>query len=166
MKRDNFTLITTFVTLSMLVTTGYLVFNGNFAKSAGASAVIVIIAMGAAHYFSRKGLEYNINPVGWLLAAPLFFALVGFGVWAGCVGGAYLLNSIVKAAPTVDFLELVSGIMSRGLAYAQIGLLIGAAWAIPTSLLMFLFRKASGQTKETQTLRERAFNSELRQHVA
>jgi hypothetical protein len=164
MKRDNSTIITEFITLAVFTTTGYLWLNGNFATSVVASALIVILVMGAAHYFSRKGLEYNLNPITWLVAAPVFFALVGFGVWAGCVGGTYLLNSMVHAAPTVDFLELVSGIISRGILYAQAGLLIGTFWAMPTSLLIFFYHK-----KEAQNLSEMVFpknSSDLQGKVA
>ncbi|MEI7556149.1 hypothetical protein [Candidatus Chlorohelix sp.] len=133
-SRNNQKINSVFTLTGAVVTAAYLYFMGSFNYNVIAPLFIILVAALVARYFTRKALEHNLHPVVWLLLAPLFFAIAAFGIWSSCVIGAQILNNAVKAAPSVDFIELVTGIFTRGIAYAQMGLLIGIAWALPSSL--------------------------------
>jgi hypothetical protein len=139
-SRSNQIINIAFTATGALITAAYLYIVGSFNHNAIAPLFIILVAAWVARYFTRKALEFNLHPMVWLLLAPLFFAVAAFGIWSGCVIGAQILNNAVKAAPSVDFIELITGIFTRGVAYAQMGLLTGIAWALPSSLAMFAFK--------------------------
>lgn len=143
-SHKNNTIYAAFASLGALMTAVYMYIIGSFNFNPIAPLFTILMAALVAKYFSQKAMERNLHPVAWLLLAPIFFALAGFGIWSGLVLSAQVLNNTVQAAPTVDFVELVSGIFTRGITFAQMGFLIGIAWALPTSLALQLWH-----TKET-----------------
>lgn len=140
--------LTTFALIAVAITAGYLFLNGSFSQTGTTVGAVltILIAAQAARYYTNYAINHNFNALKWAVIAPLYFALVGFGVWAGCLFGTYLLNGLVKAAPNVSVVELAGGVVTRGMDYALIGLLVGAIWAIPTSLVL-AFRQVAPQGK-------------------
>jgi len=140
--------LTSFALLAVAITSVYLFLNGSFSQTGTAVAAVLTILIGAqaTRYYTNYALNHNFSALKWAAIAPLYFALVGFGVWAGCLFGTYLLNGLVKAAPNVSVVELAGGVVSRGLYYALIGLLVGSIWAVPTSLVL-AFQQGSSEAK-------------------
>ncbi len=130
--------LTTFALVAVAITSGYLFLNGSFSQTGTtvAATITILIAAQAARYYTNYAANHNFNAFKWAIIAPIYFALVGFGVWAGCLLGAYFLNGLVKTTPNVSVMELVGGAVTYGLDYALIGLLVGAIWAVPTSLVV------------------------------
>jgi hypothetical protein len=152
-------IIVAFVVLSAAITASVQFLQGNFKLyTPVVPLVIILVGAFAAHFYTNKALNMEINPLMWLLTAPLFFAVAGFSIWAGCMLAVHILNNAVQAAPSVNFFELLSGIVSRGSNFAITGLTIGLAWAIPTSLTLFIMKLVERPTKPLQTV---SFHSEM-----
>lgn len=96
----------------------------------------VTIAAIAGGWFAAKAVKANFGVKGWLVAGPLFFAVLGFGLWAGCLSATYLLARMTDAQPTISFLEFLGGLFTYGYNYALLGLIVGLVWSIPVATLL------------------------------